>query len=41
MTEELREQRINYRLTQAQETLQEAEALVALSLFRGVVNRTY
>jgi uncharacterized protein (UPF0332 family) len=41
MNEELRQQRIAYRLSQARESLKEAEALYQASLFRGALNRAY
>ena len=36
-----REERIEFRIAQAQETLKEAEALLSDSLYRGAINRAY
>jgi len=41
MNDELRNQRIEYRLLQADDSLQEAEALFRVALYRGAVNRAY
>jgi uncharacterized protein (UPF0332 family) len=41
MSEEFQEQRIEYRINQARETLKEAQALLDLSLYRGAINRAY
>lgn len=41
MNEELYEQRIDFRIAQARETLEEADALLQRSLFRGAINRAY
>ncbi len=41
MNDILKSQRITYRLSQAQESLKEAEVLFQSDLFRGAVNRAY
>jgi uncharacterized protein (UPF0332 family) len=41
MTDEHTKELADYRLKQARETLQEAEGLFALSLWRGTINRSY
>ncbi len=41
MTDEHRKELADYRLQQARETLQEAEGLFAMSLWRGTINRAY
>jgi uncharacterized protein (UPF0332 family) len=41
MNAEMRNQRVDYRLSQAQESLKEADVLFQASLFRGAVNRAY
>ena len=41
MNEDLHGQRIEYRLSQAKESLLEADALLKQSLYRGTFNRAY
>ena len=41
MNQELRDKRIEYRLSQARESLREADALFQASLLRGAINRAY
>lgn len=41
MNEENRDERIRFRLTQAQEALREAKNLLVASLYRGTINRAY
>lgn len=41
MTNDLKKERIKYRLSQGSESLKEAEVLYQASLFRGAVNRAY
>jgi len=41
VTNDLKKERIKYRLSQGSESLKEAEVLYQASLFRGAVNRAY